>query len=310
VAAGILASNPHNTQPWRINVISDTEAQVYFDPDRLLPVTDPPGRQVHISHGTLVEMTAIAATHFGYRAEVELLPEGEMTLAEYGTKPTAHLNLIADSQVKQDPLFAQVLHRRTSRLPHTSQALTDDERVAITEAAGRPGVEMGWLQGERMAKALDLAIKGMEVEVNGYDTFEETNMWFRFSDAEIAAKRDGLNSNTTGVTGLALMATRAFTRPGNWHKRFNRAGFLKTFAKATRSSQALFTLVTPTNTMADWITTGGLSLLDFSSASNAGISARQGIHQLAQKLTRSFRPAKSATVRSRADATSSGSKSS
>jgi hypothetical protein len=46
------------------------------------------------------------------------------------------------------------------------------------------------------------------------------------------------------------------TRPSNWHKSFNRTGFLKTFAKATRSSQALFTLVTPTNTMADWIATG------------------------------------------------------
>lgn len=253
---GITAPSAHNTQPWRIEVISDTEAQVYFDPDRLLPVTDPPGRQVHISHGTLVEMTAISATHLGYRAEVDLLPEGEMTLAEYGTKPTAHLSLIADSQVKEDPLFAQVLHRRTSRLPHTSQALTDDERAAIVEAASRPGVELGWVHGEQMAKAIELAIEGMAVEVSGHDTFEETNVWFRFSDPEIAAKGDGLNSNTTGVTGLALMAARKFTRPGNWHMRFNRAGFLNTFAKATRSSQALFTFVTPTNTMADWIATG------------------------------------------------------
>jgi hypothetical protein len=99
---GITAPNAHNTQPWRIEVMSDTEAQVYFDPDRLLPATDPPGRQVHISHGTLLEMTAIAATHLGYRAEIELLPKGEMTLAEFGTKPTAYLSLIADPQVHED----------------------------------------------------------------------------------------------------------------------------------------------------------------------------------------------------------------
>jgi hypothetical protein len=253
---GITAPNAHNTQPWRIEVLSDTEAQVYFDPDRLLPATDPPGRQVHISHGTLLEMTAIAATHLGYRAEIELLPKGEMTLAEYGTKPTAYLSLIADPQVNEDPLFSQVLLRRSSRLPHTPQSITDDERAAITSAATRPGVEPGWIPAQRMAEAIELVIQGMAIEVRGYGTFEETNQWWRFSDAEIATKGDGLNANTAGVTGLTLLALRTITRPGNWHMWFNRAGYLSAFAKAARSTQALFTLVTPANTMADWITTG------------------------------------------------------
>jgi len=253
---GITAPSAHNTQPWRIEVISDIEAQVYFDPDRLLPVTDPRGRQVHISHGTLLEMTAIAATHFGHRAEIELLPEGEMTLAEYGTKPTAHLRLVDDSQLKEDPLFSQVLLRRSSRLPHTATPVTTDERAAIATAATRPGVEPGWIPDERMAEATELAIQAMTVEVNGHDTYEETNLWFRFSDAEIAAEGDGLNAYTTGITGLSLLALRTITRPGNWHMGFNRAAFLNGFAKATRSTQALFTLVTPTNTMADWISTG------------------------------------------------------
>jgi hypothetical protein len=253
---GITAPSAHNTQPWRIEVMSDTEAQVFFDSDRLLPATDPPGRQVHISHGTLVEMTAIAATHLGYRAEIELLPKGEMTLAEYGTKPTAHLSLIADSRVNEDPLFSQVLLRRSSRLPHTPQPVTDDERAAITAAATRPGVEPGWIPAQRMAEAIDLAIQGMTVETRGHGTWEETNQWFRFSDAEIAAKGDGLNANTAGVTGLPLLALRTITRPGNWHLWLNRAGFLNAFAKAARTTQALFTLVTPANTMADWITTG------------------------------------------------------
>jgi len=76
---GITAPSAHNTQPWRIDQVSDTEARLYFDPARRLPATDPPGRQVHISHGTLIEMTAIAATSLGYRTEAELLPDGEMT---------------------------------------------------------------------------------------------------------------------------------------------------------------------------------------------------------------------------------------
>ncbi|HEY9411286.1 MAG TPA: nitroreductase family protein [Jiangellaceae bacterium] len=253
---GITAPSAHNTQPWRVEVVSDTEARVYFDPTRLLPVTDPPGRQVHISHGTLLEMTAIAATHLGHRAEIELLPEGEMTLAEYGTKPTARLRLVADSAVSEDPLFAHVLARRSSRLPHTKQPITDDERVAIAAAASRPEVEPRWISSSRMPEAIDIAIEGMAIEVNTHDTWEETNQWFRFTDAEIVAKGDGLNAHTSGVTGLSLFALRTMTRPGNWHRRFNRVGYLGPFAKVVRSTQGLFTLVTPTNTMADWITTG------------------------------------------------------
>jgi hypothetical protein len=62
-------------------LVSGTEARISFDPHRLLPATDPPDRQVCLSHGTLLEMTAIAASHLGYSAKIELLPEGEMTLA-------------------------------------------------------------------------------------------------------------------------------------------------------------------------------------------------------------------------------------
>jgi hypothetical protein len=253
---GITAPSAHNIQPWRIEVTSDTEAEVYFDAQRLLSATDPPGRQVHISHGTLLEMTAIAATRLGYRTEIEILPTGEMPLAEYGTKPTAYVNLVADPEVTEDPLFARVLHRRSSRLPHTSQPVTDDERTAIAAAAIRNGVEPGWVPAQSMTEAKELAVEGMAVEAKGQDTWEETNAWFRFTESEIAAKGDGLNAYTSGVTGLSLLAFRAFVRPRNWHTRFNRSGYLGPFAKTVRSTQALFTLVTPTNSMADWITTG------------------------------------------------------
>lgn len=201
-------------------------------------------------------MTAIGATHLGYRTEIELLPKGEMGLTQYGTMPTAHLSLLADAHIDEDPLFAQLSLRRSSRLPHTPQPVTEDERATITAVADRPGVTPGWIPASRMAEAIDVAIEGMAVEVRDWGTYEETNQWFRFSDAEIAAKGDGLNAYTTGGTGLSLLAVRALTRPGNWHRWFNRIAYVKTFAKTLRSTQALFTLVTPTNTMTDWITTG------------------------------------------------------
>lgn len=39
-------------------------------------------------------MTVIAASHLGYSAKIELLPEGEMSLVQYGTEPPVALLLV------------------------------------------------------------------------------------------------------------------------------------------------------------------------------------------------------------------------
>lgn len=116
---------------------------MFFDPDRRLPETDPPGRQVHISHGTLLEMTAIAATSLGYRAEIDILPEGDMSIPEFGTKPTGIVKLVEEPGIRVDTLFERVLHRRTSRLFHEGPPVAAEERRRIAEAAQFEGVEVG-----------------------------------------------------------------------------------------------------------------------------------------------------------------------
>jgi hypothetical protein len=253
---GITAPSAHNTQPWRIELDSDTEARLYFDPKRALPGTDPPGRQVHISHGTLIEMTAIAATSLGYRTEVELLPDGDMSLPEFGTKPTALLRLVADPDQAVDPLFSQILSRRSSRLAHHGPPLTDEERTRIQSQARYPGVEAGWVPQDLLATVLDIAARAMTIEVNDRALFDETLQWFRFSDREIAEKGDGLHLDTSGLSGLALTLGRLFTKPRSWHKPYNRRPYIKGFVDSVRTTRALLTLTTPTNTMRDWITTG------------------------------------------------------
>jgi hypothetical protein len=253
---GITAPSAHNTQPWRVELVSDTEARLYFDPARRLPATDPTGRQVHISHGTLIEMTAIAATSLGCRTEAELLPDGEMTIPEFGTKPTAILRLIADPVVAVDPLFAQVLTRRTSRLGHEGPPLTASERDQIAAQAQFPGVAAGFVPQDQLATVLDIAARAMAIEVNDHDLFDETLQWFRFSDREISQKGDGLHLDTSGITGLSLALARRFTTPRTWHKSYNRRPYLKGFVDSVHSTRAMLTLTTSANTMRDWITTG------------------------------------------------------
>lgn len=253
---GVTAPSAHNTQPWRISIVSGTAARIFFDPARLLPRTDPPGRQVHISHGTLNEVTRIAATSLGYRADIGLLPDGDMTIPQFGTKPTAIIRLIADPATKVDPLFDRMLHRRSSRLRHEGQPPTPAEREQIAAAAGTPGVAVGWVAEDQLPIVREIVSKAMAVEVNDRELFEETNQWFRFSDDEIRSKGDGLNLETSGLDGLSLRLGRVFTTRKSFHRSYNRVPFLKAFDAAINSTKAMLTLTTETNTMFDWITTG------------------------------------------------------
>jgi hypothetical protein len=253
---GITAPSPHNTQPWRIKLVSGTEAMLFLDPRRRLWATDPPGRQGHISHGTLLEMTAIAATSLGYRLETEMLPDGEMTVAEYGRKPTATLRLVAARGCAIDPLSSRILSRRSSRLPHEGPAVTDTERAVIENQAQVGGVEVDWVPRDMHTQVLDIAARAMTIEVQTRLLFDETLRWFRFSEREIARKGDGLHLDTSGLHGLQLTLGRWSLTPRTWHRFYNRLPYLKSFVNAVRSTRALLTLTTPTNTMLDWIVAG------------------------------------------------------
>src|SRR5690606_9865902 len=74
IAYGVRAPNPHNTQAWRFELASDTEALFYLDERRLLPAADPAARQIHIGAGCAIETLAIGMSGQGYAADVELLP--------------------------------------------------------------------------------------------------------------------------------------------------------------------------------------------------------------------------------------------
>jgi hypothetical protein len=280
---GVTAPSAHNTQPWRIELASDVEARLFFDPNRMLPHTDPPGRQVHISHGTLIEMTTIAATSLGFGTEVDVLPDGAMSIPEFGTKPTATIRLVPEPGIAVDPLFSQILERRSSRLAHQGPPLADQERAHIERNAHIPGVEVGWIPEDQRTRVLEIAAQAMTIEAEDHDLYDETRIWFRYSDREIAQNGDGLHADTAGLSGLSLALGRRFINDGNWHKLYNRGPYLKGFRRSVSATTALLTVTTATNTMRDWIVTGRAYVRAQLSAGSFGLRF-QPISQVLQEF--------------------------
>jgi Nitroreductase family len=60
------APSPHNTQPWRLRVIAEREAELLYDPARLLPNTDADGRFMTATFGIFVEAIVVAAAARGH----------------------------------------------------------------------------------------------------------------------------------------------------------------------------------------------------------------------------------------------------
>jgi hypothetical protein len=84
----LLAPNPHNRQPWVVDLKSDTEAVLTCDLQRLLPATDPFSRQIVIGLGCFLELFTLAAAHGGHRAQIgPAAPGGWYVLTGGTTNP-------------------------------------------------------------------------------------------------------------------------------------------------------------------------------------------------------------------------------
>ena len=74
VRAGLLAANPHNSQPWFFQVTAGA-VDLFADYSRQIGVIDPVRREMHIGLGCAVENMVLAAQAEGFAAQVTLLPD-------------------------------------------------------------------------------------------------------------------------------------------------------------------------------------------------------------------------------------------
>ena len=111
----LLAPHAHNLQSWLVDLDMPDTLVLRLDLRRLLPQTDPWSRQLVISQGTFVELLDMAVKEKGYRAEIEMFPEGAFDAKAPDGRPTARIRLVRDAAVQPDPLFAHIFQRHTHR---------------------------------------------------------------------------------------------------------------------------------------------------------------------------------------------------
>ncbi|MDD5056431.1 MAG: hypothetical protein PHQ60_01070 [Sideroxydans sp.] len=209
----LLAPNPHNIQPWLVDLRAQPdELTLYVDKQRLLPATDPYSRQIVIGHGTFIELLVMAAGADGFASEVVLFPDGEFGANAVDGRPLARLTFRRSAQAVSDPLFAQVLLRRTNRMPFDVQRPVPKEKLdAIVLAAQRPAMQIGaTLEIGQVNKLRSRAAAAWMAEQQTDAAVMETLQMLRVGQQEIEAHRDGLT--VTGIVPEFAAAIGLFRR--------------------------------------------------------------------------------------------------
>jgi len=189
----ILAPNPHNLQPWQVALPADGSILLFTDPDRRLPMTDPPSRQLTIGHGAFLEVLSLAAAAEGLRAELEPFPAGEPGPDALDSRPIARVRLVP-AAVQPDPLFTQLGARVTWKKPFASTPVAPDALQGLLAAATRPGVVATGTQDTKTVAALnDVMVRAWEIELRTPRTWKESVDLTRVGAAEIAKHRDGIS---------------------------------------------------------------------------------------------------------------------
>ena len=192
----ILAPHSHNLQSWLVDLSRPDEILLRCDRKRLLPETDPFSRQIMMSHGTFLELLDIAARERGLRAEITLFPEGEYDAQRIDERPVAHIRLVPDAALRRDPLFADILTRRTNRsLYELARPVPDAAWQAMAAAVAPHPLRLGFVGADRadlLQQHRRIAAEAWRIELVTPRTIIESYRVLRVGVDEIARHRDGL----------------------------------------------------------------------------------------------------------------------
>lgn len=135
VADARHAPSVHNSQPWRFR-FTGSAIEIHLDPDRVLSVTDPTGRNARVSCGAAAYGMALALAARGMPAVITIVAAGTLlaTLTPDVPRPATG---------RETRLYRALGQRHSNRHPFLDTRVPNRVRVALLEAARAEG---GWLE--------------------------------------------------------------------------------------------------------------------------------------------------------------------
>lgn len=212
VAAAVLASNPHNTQPWYFH-ITDTSVSVEADRARHLGSMDPFLREMHIGLGCAIENMMLAASVNGFSATPELQTG---SLAENASRSGRSLAAVihlarTEPAPEPSPLHDAIARRHTDRGPYDRDKElpegTTDRLASLAD--GMPDARLHFIAAGNARDSIDTAIvDATSAIVADEEMVHDSDVWFRNGPDEIEKEKSGVTLDTAGMPPVILAAAK------------------------------------------------------------------------------------------------------
>jgi hypothetical protein len=219
VAAGILAANPHDTQPWLFHV-EDGAIHVFADVSRNLGAMDPFVREMHIGLGCAIENMTLAATANGFAAEVELVPGSLLALTDrkgYVRAATLHLSR-RTTPIATPASYSAIPLRHTNRYPYDrSQPLPTAWRAGLENLVDDPRVRLFLFEAGARRAAYDSAVvDATQAIISDAPMIADSDRWFRSDAAQIEKYRSGPTLETAGLSPPTYLMAKTLPLPARF----------------------------------------------------------------------------------------------
>ena len=246
--------SPHNTQPWKVKVISEMEADLYYDPKRIPTAVDGTTSYTTVGIGMFIECLSIAAYSRGFKIieehsnEYELKTEGNRL--EYFSK----LRL---SPTVKSPEFDRELikKRRTSRLKYDHQVIDNEVVQGLKKIANQFGHKLTYTSNRKLIDdAINLNSQSILDRSQDFGVQKEMLNWIRGNNRIAAQKKDGWWYKCTGFSGRQLI--NFFSQPERIER--NRERTVKMLNNSMKGTANLAWISGPFETKSDWIKSGAM----------------------------------------------------
>ena len=197
--AATKAPSGDNVQPWKIKVSEDFSTLDIFNlPEQDNSVYNYQQAASFVAHGALLENISIAATNFGYQAQIQLFPNQQ-------ENPNHIANISFQiSDTKNNPLYEAIFSRCTNRFHFDNCHLPAEHLSKLVDSMKQfEGIKGYFTNDADTIKELAKTLM-----VNDQLVFEREDIHqflfdkIRWNQAQLEATRDGMPVDTLGLSGL------------------------------------------------------------------------------------------------------------
>lgn len=244
----------HNLQPHRVRIETATQATLFYDSSRLLPVGDPDEKFTRVALGIFIENLSIAASRYGKQITISKLYS--YSKKQEGLIPFAHLEI--KPLEKQETINPKlILKRRTSRGQYYEKAIPTHTFSKLKQEATQAGHTFKCSNNLQLVEFLkEVNREALFTDLQNDALRSELDGLFRYTEEEAASHKDGLSADCMGFPGYLLKSV--FKNHKKWTKGLRAKVLRKTYSDSLDGTRSICWLQGAFSTTEDFVRAGRL----------------------------------------------------